>query len=89
MEKTYKQCQSCGMPFKDDPRGGGTNVDGSKSNMYCSYCYQNGAFTEPNWTVGQMQAFVKEKLKQVGWFHRLMAGLFVKQIPKLERWKDK
>jgi protein-arginine kinase activator protein McsA len=87
MEKEYKQCQSCGMPFKNDPQGGGTNADGSKSKMYCSNCYQNGRFTQPNWTVEQMQAFVKGKLKELGWFHRLFGGLFVKQIPKLERWK--
>lgn len=28
--KTYKNCQSCGMPMKSDPKGGGTNADGLK-----------------------------------------------------------
>ncbi|MEZ5145910.1 MAG: zinc ribbon domain-containing protein [Bacteroidales bacterium] len=31
MEKTYKNCQSCGMPLKRDEKGGGTNADGSKT----------------------------------------------------------
>ena len=42
MPKTYKTCQSCAMPFKYDPQGGGTEEDGTKSVMYCSYCYQDG-----------------------------------------------
>ena len=82
-----KNCQSCGMPFKNDPKGGGTMADGSRSLTYCSYCFQNGKFTQPNMTSGEMQAFVKDKLKSMGFFHRLFAGFFVKGIPKLQRWK--
>jgi hypothetical protein len=83
----YKVCQSCGMPFKNDPKGGGSNADGSKSKMYCSYCYEYGKFTQPDMTAEKMQAFVKGKLKEMGWFHGLLAGLFVKGIPQLARWK--
>jgi hypothetical protein len=86
METTYKNCQSCGMPFKNDPKGGGRNADGTTSKKYCSYCYDNGKFTQPDMTAAEMQKFVKEKLKSMGFFHRLFAGLFVKGIPKLERW---
>jgi hypothetical protein len=89
MEKHYKNCQSCGMPFKEDPKGGGTNADGTKSRMYCSYCYMNGAFTQPDIDAKGMQEFVKEKLKEMGWFHRLFAGPFSKQVYGLERWKKK
>jgi hypothetical protein len=35
-----------------------------------------------------MQAFVKEKLKEMGGFMKLFAGFFSKGIPKLERWKN-
>jgi len=38
--KTYKNCQSCGMPMKKDAACGGTNADGKKNQMYCSHCYQ-------------------------------------------------
>lgn len=89
MSKEYKSCQSCGMPFRNDPKGGGTNADGSISKMYCSYCYEGGKFTQPNMTAPQMQEFVKGKLKELGWFHKLFAGMFVKGIPQLERWKQK
>ena len=89
METSYKNCQSCGMPFKNDPEGSGKNADGTKSKMYCSYCYANGKFTQPDLTAVEMQKLVKEKLKSMGLIHRLFAGPFTKGIPQLERWNDK
>jgi len=74
------------MPMKNDPNGGGTNADGSKSEKYCSYCFQQGSFTQPDFTVVEMQTFCKEKMKEMG-FPGFLAGLFTKGIPKLERWK--
>lgn len=88
MEKAYKNCQSCAMPLSKDPKGGGSNADGSKSKMYCSYCYVDGKFMNPDWTVGQMQDFVKGKMKEMG-FPGFLAGFFTRGIPKLERWKEK
>ena len=85
--KTYKNCQSCGMPLKKDPKGGSTNVDGSKNTMYCSYCFENGSFLQPNITAKEMQEFVKEKLKEMK-FPGFLANVFAKRIPKLERWKQ-
>lgn len=75
------------MPLSKDPLGGGTNVDGSKSTMYCSKCYEQGNFISPNMTVIEMQALVKSKLKEIG-FPGFLAGFFTKGIPKLERWKN-
>jgi len=86
MTTTYKNCQSCGMPMKRDENGGGTNADGSKSDMYCSHCFQNGAFTLPHLTATEMQERVKGKLVEVG-IPRFLTGLFTRGIPKLERWK--
>ena len=75
------------MPLKKDPAGGGTNTDGSKSNMYCSLCYQNSAFLQPDMTASEMQDFVKQKLKEMG-FPGFLAKIFSNGIPKLERWKN-
>jgi arginine decarboxylase-like protein len=85
MEKTYKNCQSCGMPLKQDRVHGGTNIDGSKSTMYCSYCYQNGQFTR-DCTVQEMQEFCKNKLIEMK-FPKFLAALMVANLPKLARWK--
>jgi len=84
--ETYKNCQSCGMPMKRDPQKGGTNSDGTKNLMFCSYCYSNGAFFQPDMTMDEMKTLVKEKLKEMG-FPGIIAGWFTKGIPKLKRWK--
>jgi len=86
MEKTFSNCQSCGMPLKRDTQGGGTNADGSKSVMFCSHCYQKGQFTQPNMTMEEMKALVKGKLKEFG-IPGFLSGIFTRNIPTLERWK--
>ena len=84
--QTIKNCQSCGMPLKRDERGGGTNADGTKSDMFCSHCFQGGRFILPDLTAQQMQDLVRGKMKDMG-FPGFMAGLFTRKIPRLERWK--
>ncbi len=76
------------MPLKRDENGGGTNADDSKSTMYCSRCYVKGEFqnSEIN-SAEKMQAFVKDKMKAMG-FPGFLAGILTKGIPKLERWKN-
>ena len=74
------------MPLKRDPQKGGTNADGTKSERYCSFCYQGGAFTQPDLTVGDMQQIVKEKMKSMG-YPGFLASWFTKGLPKLERWR--
>lgn len=63
MSKSYKQCQSCGMPLKKDKNGGGSEKDGTLSKMYCSSCYQEGVFKNPNMTMEDMQKLVGDVLK--------------------------
>jgi hypothetical protein len=76
------------MPLNRDPQNGGTESDGTKSTMYCSKCYINGAFTNPEiHSAADMQVLVKGKLKEMG-FPGFMANWFTKGIPKLERWKQ-
>ena len=83
--KSYKFCQSCGMPMHRDEKGGGTNADGSMSPMYCSHCYEGGKFTLPNISAEEMKARVKEKLKGAG-FPGPAAWFFTRNIPRLARW---
>lgn len=79
-------CQSCGMPLKKDPNGGGTNADGGPSLSYCSFCYQGGAFTQIDITAQEMQNFCQGKLREVG-HGRITAWLFTRGIPRLGRWR--
>jgi len=76
------------MPLKKSPNGGGTEADGSISKKYCAYCYENGQFKQPNINAQQMQVFVKDKMKEMG-FPGFIAGFLSKGIPKLDRWKNK
>ena len=83
--KSYKNCQSCGMPLRRDEKGGGTNVDGSKSVMYCSHCYEGGKFKLPDISAAEMQLRVKGKLQEMG-FPAFATWLFTRKIPRLARW---
>jgi hypothetical protein len=80
-----KYCQSCGMPLSKDEKGGGTEKDGSKSVLYCSHCYQNGAFTSPDITVDQMVDLVKGKMKEMH-IPGFLSYFMTRNIPNLKRW---
>lgn len=81
-----KSCQSCGMPMRRDPEGGGTAADGSRSAEFCSLCYRDGLFTQPEMEVRQMQAFCIDKLHE---HHvpRPLGWLMTRNLPRLERWR--
>ncbi|SHI59132.1 Putative zinc ribbon domain-containing protein [Dethiosulfatibacter aminovorans DSM 17477] len=81
-----KFCQSCGMPMDQDPEKGGTNKDGTKNDMYCSYCYENGEFKDDFTEASQMVEFVKGKLAEKG-MGKIKQSLYTSQIKKLKRWK--
>ena len=83
---TYTNCQSCGMPLKQDPKGGGTNADRSKNDRYCSYCYADGRFTQPDMTVDEMKAFVVEKMREMK-IPRFIGRFFTRNLHTLERWQ--
>lgn len=85
MEGINKYCQSCGMPLSQDPKGGGTNANGSISELYCSFCYQHGAFTF-NGTLKEFQEHCRIKMIEGG-MPKFVAWLFSKSIRKLKRWK--
>ena len=65
----------------------GTERNGTESLKYCSYCYKDGAFVQPDWTAADMQAYASKKLQQYG-LPSIVADLLTKGIPKLERWQQ-
>jgi hypothetical protein len=74
------------MPLSKDPLGGGTNADGSRSTEYCSHCYREGAFTQPNITAAEMTTLVEGKLRSMR-FPGFLARRFAKEVPTLRRWR--
>jgi hypothetical protein len=88
MKNNY--CQSCGMPAKMDKGNGGTEKDGSKSNKYCSMCYKDGKFfmSDTIDSAKKMQEMCIKMMRKNG-MNRILAWIFTRGIPKLERWKSK
>lgn len=84
-----KQCQSCGMPLQTKKAGDcrGSEADGTKSEKWCSLCYQNGALINPNMSLDEMRKIVDNALIENG-SGRLMRWMAQKQLPRLERWKQ-
>ena len=73
--------------MEKDIHGGGTEADGTRSQKYCSLCYADGGFTNPDLTSAkQMQDFCILKLKEQG-MPGVMGWLFTRGIPRLERWR--
>jgi hypothetical protein len=80
-------CQSCAMPM-EKPEIFGTHSDGSKSQEYCTYCFQEGEFTEPDISMQEMI----EKCVTIMDQQKIMPkdqsqDLMTKTIPFLKRWK--
>lgn len=75
------------MPLSQDPKGGGTEVNGDLSTRYCSFCYQKGAFVDPGVTLPE---FI-EKLKSIMSSMNMPAEVSdaaIATLPKLDRWKQ-
>jgi hypothetical protein len=77
-------CQSCSMPL-DNPDLWGTEKDGSTTNEYCKYCYQNGGFTNPDLTLEEM----KEHMMKIMGKDNLPEDILeraMNRLPFLKRW---
>lgn len=82
------RCQSCGMPVSDEFGNFGTMADGAKNPEYCSFCFQNGAFTNPDQTVEQMvQTSIDFMTANLGFTREKAAEMSNAVIPNLRRWK--
>lgn len=75
------------MPLKNDPDGGGSEADGTRSQIYCSLCYRDGAFIHQDFTAQDMQEHCVTQLKKRGMPH-IMAWMFTRGIPRPGRWKS-
>ena len=72
------------MPLdKEEMRG--TEKDGSKSNEFCKYCYQEGQFTSPDTTLDEMKAIVISQMRKMNLGEDLIA-MTVRRLPALNRW---
>ena len=86
MKNKYSTCQSCGMPLNKDGKTSGSETDGSLSEMYCSFCYQNGEFTMPDITACEMKELVTKKIVEMK-IPKFVANFLARNTHKLKRWK--
>ena len=80
-------CQSCGMPMTNDEEKG-TDHDGKRNDEYCTYCYQNGAFTA-NVSMDQMIDLCAEHVDK--WPMKITKAdaiaMMKQHFPNLKRWE--
>jgi hypothetical protein len=77
------------MPLQTKKAGDcrGSELDGTKSEKWCSLCYASGKFIAPNCTFEEMKQIVDRALIENG-SGKLMRWLAIKGLPKLERWRN-
>ena len=79
-------CQSCTLPI-DKTEDRGTEEDGSKSVIYCKYCYKDGAFTDPDMTLERMKEIAKTEMGK-----QHLPDIIIQQsidmLPRLKRWQS-
>lgn len=85
------QCQSCGMILEKDSDKG-TESDGSKSEEYCTFCYQQGKFAQDV----TMEEMVEHNLLDLDEWNKAADLHLTKQeareqlmgfLPTLKRWE--
>ena len=89
MEKEKKRtttCQSCGLPFNEEHKGYiAKEKDGSDS-IYCTFCYKDGAFLNPDAMASDMiEIGVPQLAKKIG--EQAAREELSRLIPTLARWR--
>jgi hypothetical protein len=75
------------MPLKGEKQFG-TNIDGSKNEEYCLYCYKDGKFVDSEITMEQMIDKCSGILAEIKNISMEEAKSFMEGvIPNLKRWK--
>jgi len=86
--RIFPSCQSCGMPMTYE-NDFGTENDGSKSRLYCRFCYSAGEFKEPELT---REGMIKRSAPMMADRYSVpedKAEIMVENfIYRLERWND-
>lgn len=82
------RCQSCGMPLSAEFGNLGTNADGTTTSEYCSFCFQSGAFTNPDQTLEEMiQSSIENMTQDLQMPFEQASNLANSFIPTLRRWQ--
>lgn len=80
-------CQSCAMPLTK-PEDFGTDRAGYRVNDFCRHCFADGAFTDPDVSMGAMldrcvTVMAEQKIMPAPQARALLADV----LPRLKRWR--
>lgn len=80
-------CQCCGMPISEADRG--DEADGARSDSYCKWCYQAGAFTMPDADMDQfIESVASLTAEATGMSIDEAVSLMSATLPYLKRWNE-
>jgi hypothetical protein len=83
-----KNCQSCGIILSSDVKYTNTTEEEKKRIKYCSNCYSNEQFIEPNLTYYEMRDKIKSRLQELG-ANKVQIFFYLTRIKSLDRWRKK
>lgn len=84
----HKNCQSCGINLNSDVKYTNTSEEEKKRINYCSNCYSNEQFTEPDLSYNEMQDKIKSRLQELG-ANKIQIYFYLTKIKSLDRWRTK
>lgn len=79
-------CQSCSMPLAA-AEDFGTEANGSRSQEYCHYCYEDGSFTGEVSMQEMIEISAKGMSEAVGTPEQEARELLAGILPTLKRWR--
>lgn len=77
-------CQSCSMPLSEVLLG--TERDGSKSRDYCKFCYHDGQFAHPEYSLEQMISHLQKTIDKQDLPEDIVEAA-IARLPHLKRWR--
>lgn len=79
-----KFCQSCSMPLSEELLG--TESNGIKNRDYCQFCYRDGKFTHPRYSLQEMITHLQDQMDQENLPQDIIESA-ISRLPGLKRWK--
>ena len=77
-------CQSCSMPLSEELVG--TESDGSKNRDYCKFCYRDGEFSHPRYSLDEMICHLQDQMDEQDFPEDILESA-IARLPYLKRWK--
>lgn len=85
LEMPEHYCESCGMLL--EPSQYGTQADGSKTNLFCKWCYDKGEYTYETTMEAMIEDCAPRLSENTGMTLDEAVSLMGAVLPQLERWK--